>query len=125
MTSAHACAFPSMTTNYDGLGTKPLGLRLQKIVPAWSDRLSMVEVRDFVHNYSRERAPGRPIDVVATELGFDCSDKEKKVCTYEGMYTYDLTVPGSPDQRAAIQISLLLDYGAEPWEMHGSRKFLK
>ncbi|TXG01868.1 hypothetical protein [Massilia arenae] len=124
MTIPSARAFQSIISNYDGLGKSPLGLRLQKIVPSWSDRLSNIQLKDFVQDYAHKHANGRPIESVASEIGFDCQNKEEKTCNYEGIYTYDLKMPGSPDQRAAIEISVILNYSAEPWEIHGSRKFL-
>lgn len=124
MISTPALAFQSISSNYEGLGNTPIGMHLRKIAPAWSDRMSRIQIQEFVQNYAATHMKGREPGTVITEIGFDCSRPGVKSCNYDGVYTYNLTMPGSSDQRAAVQISLTLDYSVEPWEIQGTRKFL-
>jgi len=124
LASAPAKSFQTIKVNYEGLGSNPLGLYLQKVVPWWSDQSSQVSIQYFVANHLLKNSEGRPINEVATELGFDCDEIEKVSCTYDGVYTYELGRSGFPNKRAAIHINISANFATQPWEIQASRKFL-
>ena len=124
MTSNPAAAFQSIKTNYTGLGDSPIGNYVREQAPLYNERTSDKELMSFIIRYTRNRSDGRPVEAVATEMGFDCKNSPELVCKYDGVYTYELGRLGFPNKRGAVLISFLVNFGNDQLEVHTSRKFL-
>lgn len=90
----------------------------------YNERTGDTELNNFIIHYTRDHSDGRPVEAVATEMGFDCKHSSELVCKYDGVYTYELGRPGFANKRAAVLTSFLVNFGDDQLEVHTSRKFL-
>jgi len=119
-----AMAFQSIKFNYVGLGESPIGNYARQQSRGFNERTSNALLKNFISLYTNEYSNGRPIETVATEMGFDCKNSKKLICEYGGVYTYELSRPGYPNKRTAILITFVANFEGDEVEVQTSRKFL-
>jgi hypothetical protein len=123
MISTSAQAFPSVTFNYIGLGTSPIGLEMKVRSANWND-LSAGKISAFLNTFRSNYPDGTDPRKVLEDAGFDCDPSPKPTCKYTGIYTYELRNPAGKVFRAANQMSALVNFAKEPWAVTASSEFL-
>lgn len=119
-------SFPadSIVYDYDGLGNSPLALELKKLSNNWSPRGGPIKIRDFLATFRSASPAGADIRTIFEGAGLECAAPPATLCSYAGVYTYELRKSGGRVLRTARRMDVTVNFETEPWDVKASAQFI-
>lgn len=114
----------SMSMNFAGLGESPLAIQLQKHAGLWRDEWSRAKVQSFLEEFRARYPSGTDARTILVDAGLECAQPPEDVCTYAGVYTFNLGRPGYPPKRGAVRIDVVVRFAQDPWGVTATHEHL-
>lgn len=114
----------SMSLNFAGLGNSPLATELQKHAGLWRDEWSRAKVQLFLDEHRSRYPSGSDVRTILVDAGLECAPPPEDICTYAGVYTYDLGRPGYAPKRGAVRIDVVVKFDRAPWDVKATHEHI-
>ncbi|MYN03931.1 hypothetical protein GTP41_17695 [Pseudoduganella sp. DS3] len=122
--ASSAASAQSINFNFAGLGNSPLATQLQTHAGLWRDEWSRAKVQAFLDDFRSRYPNGSDVRSVLADAGLDCAQPPEDICTYAGVYTYDLGRPGYPPKRGAVRMDVVVNFDKAPWDVKATHEHI-
>jgi hypothetical protein len=123
-TTSNGTGFDPFIFNYTGLGTSPVGLELKKLSGTWTSQFGSTRIKALLESSRTNYPDGTDPRKILEDAGLECAAPPAKICTYAGVYTFELRRSNGKIERSANRMDVTVDFGKEPWDVMATSQFL-
>lgn len=113
-----------IVTNDFGLGTSPLGLEVKRLVGVWNNQSSPTRIKHFLGTFAGRNPAGTDVRTALEDAGLECTAAPAKLCTYTGVYMYELRRSDGRPKRTGWRVDIAVNFESEPWNVKAYGRYI-
>jgi hypothetical protein len=127
MTSPPSVAFAPndpIVVNTFGLGTSPLGSEIKSMGGNWNNENSPTRIKYFLGTFVGRHPTPTNVKKALVDAGLECDEPQAKLCTYTGIYMYELRQSDGPVKRTGWRLDIAVNFEKEPWDVKAYGRYI-